>query len=423
MLYLSRLRLENIRCFEELEIDLGADGQHAGWTVILGDNATGKTALLRSIAIGLCDQASAAGLITESTEGYIRRTKSKASILLSLRDDAPADDREYTIETNFVRTDCADGSSYESVLQETDPKPADFPWKNLFVSGYGAGRGMAGTGDVSGYSQIDAVYNMFTYSEGLQNPELVIHRLKERGVEDRPILEQIASFMEIDDLRMTARGILADGPWGKGMPIRDLADGYRSSFSWVADLVGWALAFRPDLKTTAGIRGIVLIDEIEAHLHARWQRRVIASLRQMFPKVQFIATSHSPLVAASVGPHQADALAVLSLMPGNRVEASEAGFMKGWRMDQVLASPAFRSLIDSDPVVEEMMKEASELAGKTDRSEEEDRRYRQICESLRPVLLSDGQTLFERKLELSKYDEVRRKVVDLRDQLRREAPQ
>ena len=60
MLYVSRIQLENVRCFDDIELALSEPGDTASWTVILGDNATGKSTLLRAIAMGLCDESSAA---------------------------------------------------------------------------------------------------------------------------------------------------------------------------------------------------------------------------------------------------------------------------------------------------------------------------------------------------------------------------
>ena len=91
MLYLSRVQLNNVRCFDTLDIALSRpDTEPSGWNLILGDNATGKSTLLRSIAMGLCDEASAAGLLKESDEGYIRRGETKATIVISLQDPKSA---------------------------------------------------------------------------------------------------------------------------------------------------------------------------------------------------------------------------------------------------------------------------------------------------------------------------------------------
>ena len=345
MLYLSRVELYNVRCFDKLDIVFRRpEVSPPGWNLILGDNATGKSTLLRSIAMGLCDEASAASLLKESDAGYIRRGATEAEIVIHLYDpNAPVE--ELRITTNVLRENKGRGIFADRVRQTTNPPGSQFPWDTLFISGYGAGRGMTGTGDISQYSALDAVYNMFNYTEGLQNPELVIRRLSARPRRNPLIPRQILDLLQVamgtDEITLTSKGIRVSGPWGRGMPLRDLADGYKSSFVWMVDLIGWALAFNPKRKGTAGIRGIVLIDEIEQHLHARWQRTAVDDLRKLFPNVQFIASTHSPLVASSVGPplgeNVTDRLYVLEPHDAEGVNATEHDFMRGWRMDQVLA--------------------------------------------------------------------------------------
>lgn len=81
-----------------------------------------------------------------------------------------------------------------------------------------------------------------------------------------------------------------------------LSAGYRNMIAMVADIARRAATLNPQLGADAAheAAGIVLIDEIELHLHPKWQRGVIPSLRRAFPKMQFIATTHSPQVLASV---------------------------------------------------------------------------------------------------------------------------
>src|SRR5258708_1936476 len=102
MLHLSRVRLQDVGCFQKLDVKLSKPGEPAGWTLIVGDNATGKSTLLRSIAMGLCDEASAAGLLKESDEGYIRRGASRARIDLWLH-DALLPEKKYRITTQVIR--------------------------------------------------------------------------------------------------------------------------------------------------------------------------------------------------------------------------------------------------------------------------------------------------------------------------------
>lgn len=80
-LYLKKVTIENVRCFEKLEFDLTApEGEPRMWGVVFGDNGVGKTTLLRSIAMGLCDEASAAGLLREIYGETIRSSKGPETV-------------------------------------------------------------------------------------------------------------------------------------------------------------------------------------------------------------------------------------------------------------------------------------------------------------------------------------------------------
>ena len=83
-LYISRIEIKNIRCFKHLEIKTEAKAGNTPWTMLVGNNSRGKSAILRCIAIGLCDQSSAAGLLRESDEGMIRRKTRQAHISIDL---------------------------------------------------------------------------------------------------------------------------------------------------------------------------------------------------------------------------------------------------------------------------------------------------------------------------------------------------
>ncbi|MEZ5941189.1 MAG: AAA family ATPase [Planctomycetaceae bacterium] len=88
---------------------------------------------------------------------------------------------------------------------------------------------------------------------------------------------------------------------GMEIPFRSLSDGYKAFLGWVTDLL-FHLDFaceRSELRLNE-VSGIVLVDEIDLHLHPTWQMEVIGHLSSTFPRLQFIFTSHSPLVAGSV---------------------------------------------------------------------------------------------------------------------------
>lgn len=89
---------------------------------------------------------------------------------------------------------------------------------------------------------------------------------------------------------------------GSVLLLSSMSDGYRGVIFMVADLAWRAAVLNPQHRERAAelAEGVVLIDELELHLHPRWQRRVVGDLRRTFPNMQFIATTHSPQILASV---------------------------------------------------------------------------------------------------------------------------
>ena len=385
MLYVSRVELENFRCFERVTVEADVSAERGSWTLLTGDNASGKSTLLKAIAIGLCDQSSAAGLLRESDSGYIRYGKKRATITIHLVDPVegnPSD--EIWIKTTLT----SHKSSSEQLQQETKPK--NFPWEQIFVCGYGAGRGTSGTGDVGGYMAISAVYNLFNYSEGLQNPELAIRRLG--SPEQERALETLKNILKLDDVRLAESGksdmgISVRDPRNVEVALRDLADGYKSTFLWVTDFLGWATSFGSKLdKSTTGI---VIIDEIEQHLHPKWQKRVISDLREAWPQVQFFAATHSPLVARSFQPYPSDGpqrhYHLWDSEEKTEVEAVRVQPLGDKRTDQVLATEAFDFLIDNDPEVDRILEELTFLGSNEFVTDERKALIEEYLEAVREI--------------------------------------
>jgi hypothetical protein len=84
-----------------------------------------------------------------------------------------------------------------------------------------------------------------------------------------------------------------------------LSHGYQSTFAWIADLIGHMLLESPRSKLrTVDMQGLVLLDEIDLYLHPSWQATFVSALRRVFPKIQFVATTHSPVILAGLAPHE-----------------------------------------------------------------------------------------------------------------------
>ncbi len=128
----------------------------------------------------------------------------------------------------------------------------------------------------------------------------------------------------------------------------NLSDGYRNMVAMVADIAHRAARLNPHLEERAALEspGVVLIDEIDLHLHPKWQRRIVGDLQHAFPEIQFIVTTHSPFILQSLKPGE-----VIDL---NRANSADLNFIP----DEEIAWPgpgdhyADRSIED---IVEEIM--------------------------------------------------------------------
>ena len=85
------------------------------------------------------------------------------------------------------------------------------------------------------------------------------------------------------------------------IPLNQLSDGYKSTISLIADIAYRMAVLNPQLlgDVTKETGGVILIDEVDLHLHPAWQQRILQDLQEIFPKVQFIVSTHAPAVISS----------------------------------------------------------------------------------------------------------------------------
>ena len=269
--------------------------------------------------MGLCDQSSAAALFRELPGEFVRRGHDDGEIHVWLSAGGG-----YSYQTVTTIRALETFERVEQVIyrwkgkRKTRIEETDFPWNRIFVSGYGAGTRTSGSADFQHYLPVDAVYPLFRYDVPLQNPELVVRRLvdtAEGSTRDaklgrgrakqvlHEIKELLGALLDLDkrsSVELTSTGIVVKGRWGTA-ELGELGDGYKATITWVLDLLAWwflhTVAKNRSWRLT-DVEGVVLIDELEQHLHPRWQRLIFGLLDSSFPQVQFIGTTHSPLVAS-----------------------------------------------------------------------------------------------------------------------------
>ena len=294
-LAVKRVCMENIRGFRKLDLDISSSQGTDRVLLILGDNAAGKTTFLRAIASTFCDEAGATALVNPG--GFLRSDADVGFVRVEFGPQPSAariDEQPLWIENRFKR----EGDGQVKLEQIVSP---GLSRRRLFISGYGPSRLSFGREQDSEYSPKASVLTLFDRDAALMHPELVLRRIASTGKPWEEITKQIDQILRLplNSVRLDKGGglsILAPQGIGEEFPFTELGDGYLSTLNWVLDLFGSWMSFGKDVPVSQ-ISGVVLVDELEQHLHPTWQRDVVRALHFQFPNIQFIVTTHSALCA------------------------------------------------------------------------------------------------------------------------------
>lgn len=338
-LLLTRLELTDIRGFAKVDLSFTDRSKPRLKTLIIGANGHGKTTLLRSIALGL-SQADEGMSLMRSLAGSMRRQtikksvrEGKITVTLQDPDDAKA---VYRISSRITGDE-----GKERIEQQTEPE--HFPWDRIFACGYGVNRGTQSYLPMERYSFAKAVKSLFEGGALLYDPEAVLKTFK---LDESPqsnlswLKKQLIKVLNLaskDKIEIGIDGVMVSGPWGT-LPFRALGDGYRGTASWLLDFLAKAQSAKLIPADKSRLSGIVLIDEIDEHLHPQWQREILAKLSELFPNVQFIGTTHSPMTLVKCRPGE-----VISCHLRNAVATAEQDLppLEGHTADQILRGEWF----------------------------------------------------------------------------------
>ncbi|HYO73308.1 MAG TPA: AAA family ATPase [Archangium sp.] len=334
-MYLTRFHIENIRAIRELTWEVPLKSA-PGWHVILGDNGSGKSSVLRSLALGFVGVIDARAL-RQNWSQWLRVGERLGRIELELSPDPKLDKfrvrkggKRTRPQVNLVLKVEEDGFAEldsESKMLASDPLRYLWgPRSGWFSASYGPFRRF--TGGDKDYDKLFATHPQLArhlsdfdesvaLTEGLRwLQQLQFKKLE--GESEGALLKPLTAFINQPGFlphhvrleKITSSEVLFVDGSGARVAVEELSDGYRSILSMTFELIRQLAAsygpehvFHPNDPTKVDVPGVVLIDEVDAHLHPTWQRRVGLWFREHFPKMQFIVTTHSPLVcqAAEVG--------------------------------------------------------------------------------------------------------------------------
>lgn len=339
-MYISKIVLKNIRGFESLEFNLDrGDGTFAGWTVFTGSNGSGKSSLMRAIAICLAGRDTIRALET-SFQGWIREPSNGGAATISLdvvsvqgdesRKGQPTK-KPFTARLE-LRPNGAEPSLVDASPKKNKKKAVaeDTIWgtgsRGWFACGYGPFRRIFGASPDAQRTmtapRTNAWVTLFKEEASLLEADKWLRDLDYQALEGKQEKEKqrdivlkilrddfLPKAIQID--RLSSSGLSLKDKNGVCLSWTSMSDGYRAALALLADILRHMiqsygtenLIEEQGGRLTVSHSGVVLIDEIDAHLHPEWQREVGFWLKRHFPKIQFLVTSHSPIILQAADPN------------------------------------------------------------------------------------------------------------------------
>lgn len=400
--YFLSLSIENFRCFSSKQtLDLSdGSGHPAKWTILLGENGVGKTTLLQA-------------LVAFEPEMVNSNTVSLKASVIDIDGGARLHFMDYfgeSVRTGQRLYDLASEVVFGKALSDRTSLATkasivvrggrgsgkamtghSTALLGLRLFAYGAVRRM-GQGAISESRDTDPCASLFFESANLINAEEWLlqadyaakagdpsgHAVVWRDRTKRALIDLLP---DVEDLRFAigeapryGAFVEAKTPYG-WVRLRDLSLGYRTLIAWLVDFASRMFVRYPASENPLAEPAIVLVDEIDLHLHPRWQRSIMSYLSNLFPNTQFVATAHSPLVVQAA----TDANIVVLRREGDHVVIdNDPAIVRNWRVDQILTSELFGLESARPQQLDGLLRERERILGKSKLTKKDEARLEAI---------------------------------------------
>lgn len=343
---IDRIEIRNFRPIESLDLRFrpaptdeerpartpGAGGPASSWLMLLGENSSGKSSALQAVALTLIGQAWRRRLGLDARR-FVRLGSTEGQVRVFLTGGSePITMTFSTASSDFTST-------------PAEPK--------VLLLGYGATR-LLPRGGVTPRTNLDLarVDNLFNPFEPLNDASAWLLSLPDAAFDH--IARSLKVLLQLGprDRLVRRDGRVEAELFGATIPLEELSDGYQSLLALTTDIMRVMQRRWPAMEIA---EGIVVLDEIGSHLHPRWRMRVVGGLRQVFPRVQFLASTHDPLCLRGLLTGE---VAVMSRDGAGRIVAlTDLPPVAGLRVDQLLTSEYFGLSSTIDPDLEDLFGE------------------------------------------------------------------
>jgi energy-coupling factor transporter ATP-binding protein EcfA2 len=415
-MHVQEITLENIRCFDKSTLRF----KDKKWITLLSQNGCGKSTVLQSLSLLLAGPEGAQKLAPRPV-GWLGNEEQpgKLSIKIHQSENDPGQFGSERVTRAFGYTFFLTGNKKLTIRNKvyTEPGVHESPEKRLtwlrqnaflskgtgwFAVGYGAFRRLTRKSEIivpslepqarytNFITQFDEDQPLSAFERWMvyldyrivKNDDTEAKRQKELGI--AAINKLLPERVKFDCV--TAEGRIFFDVDGAKVPTFGLSDGYRSVLALSGDLVWRLIQAFPNSNDPLREEGVVLIDELDIHLHPIWQRDIAIWLREQFPKLHFIVATHSPLIAAGAGP---EALTLKFSLSDGKASVETGPDISAMNVDRILQSSAFGLISPYSPQTQSKIDRYEELLPKKNMLTLNERKeYKQLkifMEEARPI--------------------------------------
>ncbi len=381
---IEKLEIKNFKIIRNLTLNFPKSQlDEEAWLTLLGENGSGKSSVLQAIALTLSGENYANNLGLDASQFVNKNTRSRSGYVRVYFKGLP----NY-LELRFSK----DSRTFE--FNYTDAK--------VILLAFGSTRLMAQEMNSDVENNLRNLHNLFNPFAPLPNIEQWIGDPKQVDVSQfDQIATELKKILQLPEDKLIYRRKVNYKKYElfiklkgekHGTRISDLSAGYKAVISMTLNIIREVLKIWDHFKIA---EGVVLIDEIGVHLHPKWKMKIITHLREIFPSMTFIITTHEPLCLRGINKGE---VALMKFDENNQVIAlTDLPSPKSLTVEQLICSKFFGLITSFDPEVERQLNSYYLLQSKNDLSENELEQLELLKQELEDVRMMDSDLLSEQK--------------------------